>query len=87
MPAPPVLSAKAVVRVYAVGGLAADEKDGEALVRVLKAAVSPKSWGADAGVEYLPGRKVLVVRQTAAVQDEVAELLDQLKRQAPAPAR
>jgi hypothetical protein len=73
-------AAKVVVRVYPVGDLAGDEKEGEALVKVLRAAVEPKSWE-DAGVEYLPGRKVLVVRQTAKAHDEVAELLKLLQTQ------
>jgi hypothetical protein len=61
--------------VYPVGDLAKDEKEGEALAKVLRATVEPKSWGTDAGVEYLPGRKVLVVRQTVKGHVEVAELL------------
>jgi RNA polymerase sigma factor (sigma-70 family) len=80
-PALPETAAKAVVRVYPVGDLAGNEKEGEALAKVLRAAVEPKSWGADAGVEYLPGRKVLVVRQTAKAHDEVAELLRMLQTQ------
>ena len=72
---------KAVVRVYTVGDLAGDEKEGEALAKVVRATVEPKSWAADAGVEYLPGRKVLVVRQTAKAHDEVNELLVLLRSQ------
>ncbi|QJW93339.1 RNA polymerase sigma factor [Frigoriglobus tundricola] len=72
---------KAVVRVYSVSELASDDKEGDALVKVLRAVVEPKSWGADAGVEYLPGRKVLVVRQTAEAHDQVSELLVLLRGQ------
>jgi hypothetical protein len=67
--------------VYPVGDLAGNEKEGEALVKVVRAVVEPKSWGTDAGVEYLPGRKVLAVRQTAKAHDEVVELLRSLKTQ------
>ncbi|QJW96848.1 RNA polymerase sigma factor [Frigoriglobus tundricola] len=81
-----VPTAKAVVRVYTVGDLAGDEKEGEALAKVVRATVEPKSWGTDAGVEYLPGRKVLVVRQTAKAHDEVNELLVLLRSQQKAPA-
>lgn len=79
---PPKATAKAVVRVYPVEGLAGAEKEGEALAKVLRATVSPKSWGDDAGVEYLPGRKVLVVRQTDKGHLEVEELLQALQSQA-----
>ncbi len=72
---------KVVVRVYSVAELAVDDKDGEALVKVLRGVVEPKSWGADAGAEYLPGRKVLIVRQTAEVHDQVNELLATLRTQ------
>jgi hypothetical protein len=79
--------ARAVVRVYPVADLAGDEKEGEALAKVVRATVEPKSWGTDAGVEYLPGRKVLVVRQTAQAHKEVAELLKLLQAQtAPTPS-
>ncbi|MDB5308080.1 MAG: hypothetical protein JWO38_2282, partial [Gemmataceae bacterium] len=80
---PPAIS---VVRVYPVGDLAGDE--GVALVKVVRATVDPKSWGVDAGVEYLPGRKALVVRQSAQGHEEVAQLLRLLKSEAvPARAR
>ena len=79
-------ASKAVVRIYTVSDLAKDEKEGDALAKVVRATVEPKSWGADAGVEYLPGRKVLVVRQTAKAHDEVNELLVLLRSQQKAPA-
>jgi len=70
-----------VVRLYTVGDLVGNEKDGEALAKVVRATVDPKSWGVDAGVEYLPGRKVLVVRQTAKAHEEVNDLLVLLRSQ------
>ena len=72
---------KVDVRIYSVAELAPDDKEGEALVKVVRAVVEPKSWGADAGVEYLPGRKVLVVRQTAEAHDQVDDLLAMLRKQ------
>jgi hypothetical protein len=86
---PSGVTSGAIVRVYSVGELAADEKEGEALVKVVRATVEPKSWGVDAGVEYLPGRKILVVRQTENAHKEVAELLRLLQTQGkpPAPAQ
>jgi RNA polymerase sigma factor (sigma-70 family) len=78
---------KAVVRVYPVAELAPDAQEGEALAKVVRATVEPGSWGVDAGVEYLPGRKVLVVRQTARGHDEVAELLQALQVQGAPPKK
>ncbi|HET7042377.1 MAG TPA: hypothetical protein VFI13_10170, partial [Gemmatimonadales bacterium] len=68
------------VEVYSVADLAADEKGGEALAKVVRAVVEPRSWGEDAGVEFLPGGSLLVVRQTEKGHKEVATLLEQLKR-------
>lgn len=69
---------KAVVKTYDVASLVGDEKEGEALVKVVRAVVEPKSWGADTGAEYLSSHKLLVVRQTDKVHEEVKELLDKL---------
>lgn len=84
-PTVPAAVAKVSVQVYPVSELAADEKEGEALAKVVRSTVDPKSWGTDAGVEFLPGRKVMVVRQTARGHEEVAELL-RLLHKTPAPA-
>ena len=70
---------KPVLKVYQVEGLVADDKAGEALVKVVKATVEPGTWGTDAGVEYLPGQKSLVVLQTPKGHEAVAELLKLLK--------
>ncbi|QJW95768.1 RNA polymerase sigma factor [Frigoriglobus tundricola] len=69
---------KPVVKTYDVDSLVRDDKEGEALIKVVRAVVEPKSWGADSGIEYLPGHKVLVVRQTDPVHKEVKELLAEL---------
>ena len=66
--------------------MASDEKEGEALAKVLRATVDPKSWGVDAGVEYLPGRKVLVVRQSVQGHEDVADLLKLLQHLGLAPS-
>jgi RNA polymerase sigma factor (sigma-70 family) len=67
------------VKVYAVDGLAGDDKQAESLVRVLKAAVDPASWQGGAGVEYYPTGQALVVRQTAEGHQQVREVLDLLR--------
>jgi hypothetical protein len=64
--------------VYRVEELVAD-KNGDALAKADKATAAPGTWGPAAGAEYLPGPKLLVVRQTKAGQDEVEELLKVLK--------
>ena len=87
-PLPPApAKAPTVVKVYQVRGLAADAKEGEALAKVVRAVVEPQSWGADAGVEYLPGSALLVVRQTAKGHEEVEKLLAELKVHAAAAGR
>jgi RNA polymerase sigma factor (sigma-70 family) len=76
-------AADPVLRVYPADGLAATEKEAEALVRVIQKTVEPKTWQAAGGegvVEYLPGKKVLVVRHTPAVHEKVAELLKLLQK-------
>ncbi|MDY3563259.1 sigma-70 family RNA polymerase sigma factor [Gemmata sp. JC673] len=85
-------AAAPVVRVYPVGDLAGDEKQGASLVKVVRAAVEPRSWDGDASIEFLPVKQLLVVRQSIKGHEEVAELLKLLssqhepKRLAPAPA-
>ena len=73
--APGVMS----VKVYAVDGLAGDDKQAESLVKVLKAAVDPASWQGGAGVEYYPTGHALVVRQTVEGHQQVKEVLDLLR--------
>jgi RNA polymerase sigma factor (sigma-70 family) len=70
----------ASVVVYQVSDLAADEKEGEALAKVLRATVAPKSWSGDCGVEFLPGRRVLVVRQTRIGHEETLKLIEILRQ-------
>jgi transposase len=79
--------ASPVLRVYPAGGLAATEKEAEALIRVIQKTVEPKSWQAVGGegvIEYLAGKKVLVVRHTPAAHEKVAELLNLLQKSDPA---
>ena len=74
-------AAKVVVRTCHVAELAADEKASETLVKVVRGVVRPKSCDADAGVEYLPSVKTLVVRQAEPVHIGVKELLALLEPQ------
>jgi hypothetical protein len=67
------------VKTYDVDGLVKDDKESESLIKVVRAVVEPKSWGADSGIEYLSSQKVLVVRQTDKGHEEVSELLTQLR--------
>jgi hypothetical protein len=67
------------VKVYAVDGLAGDDKQAESLVKVLKAAVDPVSWLGGAGVEYYPTGHALMVRQSAEGHQQVREVLDLLR--------
>ncbi|MDB5306391.1 MAG: hypothetical protein JWO38_593 [Gemmataceae bacterium] len=69
----------AVSKVYAVEDLAGDEKQAEALIRVVRATVEPQSWGTSGSVEYFPLGKALVIRHTSDAQRQVAELLALLR--------
>ncbi len=76
---PPVSRAKAVVLVYPLDGLVANEKEAEMLIKVVRATVEPKSWGVDAEAGYFPLSNSLVVRQSPAAQIEIEELLKLLR--------
>jgi RNA polymerase sigma factor (sigma-70 family) len=74
-----------VLRVYPADGLAATQKEAEALIRVVQKTVEPDSWvgaGGQGVVEYLPSKQVLVVRHTPAAHEKVAELLKLLQKSA-----
>jgi hypothetical protein len=71
-----------VTKVYPVGDLAADEKQADALIRVLTRAAEPSSWqdrGGGGAAEYFAVGKSLVVRNTTEAHKEVAELLRLLR--------
>lgn len=73
---------RVVTQVYAVGELAADEKQAEALMRVVRRAVEPASWselGGQGVVEFFEQGKALVVRNTPDAHKELGELLGLLR--------
>jgi hypothetical protein len=75
----PGATGRMAVKLYTVEDLAGDEKHAEAVVRILKAAVNPPSWQAEAVVEYYPQGRSLFVRQTADGHKQVVEVLDLLR--------
>jgi hypothetical protein len=67
-----------VLKAYRVGELAADDKQAEAVVRVIRSLVEPESWQGSGGpgvVEYLPAKQLLLVRQTSEVHQQVDALV------------
>jgi RNA polymerase sigma factor (sigma-70 family) len=69
-----------VTRVYAVGDLAADEKQAAALVRVVRRAVEPGSWDAGgAAAEFFGANQTLAVTHTPDAHKQLAELLRLLR--------
>jgi hypothetical protein len=79
---PRAAGAGLVTRVYAVEELAADEKQAETLMRVIRRAVEPRSWDDSGGsgvIEYFQQGKALVVRNTAEAHKELGELLGLLR--------
>jgi RNA polymerase sigma factor (sigma-70 family) len=82
---PAAARGKLVRRLYPVGRLVGrgPEAKADALIRVITRTVSPESW-ADVGgpgcIEYFPEGRSLVVVQTPDVQEEVASLLEDLRK-------
>jgi RNA polymerase sigma factor (sigma-70 family) len=73
---------KRVARVFPVGDLAQDEKQAEALIRVVRKVAAPGTWEVDGGsgvVEYFSVGKALVVNHTPEAQKEIGELLELLR--------
>jgi RNA polymerase sigma factor (sigma-70 family) len=75
-------SPKLPIKVYPVLGLIGegnpDGTEADALIKVIVKTIEPESWSQEGGIgsiTYFPGAACLVVRQTPAVQGEVAELL------------
>jgi hypothetical protein len=68
--------------VYAVGDLASDEKQAEALIKVVQRAVEPNSWDARGGagvVDYYQVGKALIVRNIPEAHKQLGELLTMLR--------
>ena len=80
-------SPKLVTRVYPVRDLLEEQREEPAapLLQILTGVVQPETWimqGGPGSVEYFPTGKSLVVRQTAAVHEELTALLDELRKAA-----
>ncbi|HMP18560.1 MAG TPA: hypothetical protein PKD72_16155, partial [Gemmatales bacterium] len=72
-----------VVRTYSVAEFSTTSgTHHEELIRLITTMVSPESWNhKDATMEYFPLGKCLVVRHCVSVQDQVEDLLTQLRNQ------
>src|SRR5262249_2951743 len=71
-----------VTKVYPVDELAADEKQAETLIRVVRRAAAAGAWGAHGGGgggRGFPPGKALVVKNTPEAHKELGELLGLLK--------
>ena len=87
---PPVAGPSMVLRVYPVDDLAADEKQAEAVVRIIQAMVEPRTWqnlGGEGVIEYFAAKKTLVVRQAPEVHKQLTELLELLRAKPTSPPR
>ena len=79
-----------VLKSYRLADLAGDDKQAEAVVRVIKTLVEPDSWTGAGGpgvVEYLPAKQLLLVRQTPEVHQQVDALVRLLVESGDAPAK
>jgi hypothetical protein len=71
--------AKPVVRIYRLDGLATNEKEAEAMIKVIRATVAPKSWGVEAEAEYFAPTNGIVVRQTPEAHKEIEDLIKMIR--------
>jgi hypothetical protein len=83
----PCCKEKMVRKVYPVRHLVKGDEQANAdcLINVLLQTVEPKSWvdnGGEAGVEYFPRGKCLVVNHTPSMHEEIAKLLQDLHKAA-----
>lgn len=66
-------------------GAAKQDELAKALRDVITNTIAPKSWdhlGGDGAIQFFPLGNILVIHQTQTVQDEIARLLEQLRRAA-----
>jgi hypothetical protein len=78
---------EAVVRVHSVADLVTpigppENKDVDALTSLIAHVIQPESWnymGGSGTLEYYPLGQALVIRQEAAVQEQIAQLLNDLR--------
>jgi RNA polymerase sigma factor (sigma-70 family) len=78
----PPRGAGLVTKVYQVDELAADEKQAETLIRIIRRAAGAGTWDVDGGsgvVEFFQQGKALVVKNTPDAHKELGELLGLLK--------
>jgi hypothetical protein len=71
-----------VTKVYPVDELAADEKQAETLIRIVRRAAAAGTWEGEGGpgvIEYFQQGKSLVVKNTPDAHTELGELLGLLK--------
>src|SRR5262249_54932637 len=55
----------------------------EVLIKLIMNTVEPRSWaemGGTGTIDYFPNTMALVINQTPDIQDQIAELLDSLRR-------
>jgi len=79
-----------VLKAYRLADLASDEKQAEAVVRVIRSLVEPESWNGAGGpgvIEYLAAKKLLLVRQTQEVHLQVDALVRLLMESGDTPTR
>jgi hypothetical protein len=76
-----------VRRVYPVADLVGASGKADNLIEVLTTTIGPGSWAPEGGpgtIAYFAEGQCLVVSQSAAVQDEVRQLLEELRAARPA---
>jgi hypothetical protein len=76
---------KLLVKVYPVGDLVGRDlpNEGVSLIQVITRTIQPATWevrGGAGSIEYFPEGKSLVISQTAAVQERVQALLEDLRK-------
>ncbi len=73
-----------IPRLYRADDLLGDPADWDTLIQLLQTMIAPNSWdcvGGPGTVEAFPAKYCVVVTQTAAAQDSIAELLARLRGQ------
>ncbi len=78
---------KVIIKVYPVAGLTdapdPEQKEADALMRVITRTIDPTSWGEMGGngsIQYLQSAGSIIVRQTPDNHKQVQELLDALRK-------
>jgi tetratricopeptide (TPR) repeat protein len=74
---------KLMTRVYAVADLLEAGEDSESVMKLITSAIAPGTWaerGGPATIDFFPMGKALVVNQTADCHEEIADLLQAVRR-------